>query len=111
MSKQQLPNYEAFVSEHVLCNATALVWFSIRESENGNANAPVNYENIENNIEVDNIEGSEIYEWHLVDDFLADKLKKENEVIGSSFCGKYWGRTCCGQAIYLDSVIAKIAGA
>lgn len=51
-------------------------------------------------------EPQEIYGWWMISDFLARKLKEKGECIieGEGI----WGRTCCGQAILLDSVISEI---
>lgn len=53
-------------------------------------------------------EPQEIFEWWIVTEFLYNKLRKHNEPVlefGNNF---YWGRTCTGQAILLDSVISSI---
>lgn len=55
--------------------------------------------------------GSEIrdvYEWWLVSDWLAEKLKSHGEVMVSDGWNQYWGRCTTGQAILLDYVISKI---
>ena len=53
-------------------------------------------------------EYKEIFEWYLVTDFLAEKLDKLNEPMLKTDYGTWWGRTCTGQAIILDSVIETI---
>jgi hypothetical protein len=63
-------------------------------------------EEIENG-DADNMK--EIYEWWLVSDWLLDKLEAEGEPVLRTDYGDWWGRTCTGQAIALDSVIQKIA--
>lgn len=50
----------------------------------------------------------EVYEWWLVTDWFANRLREHNEVILNTDYGIYWGRTCTGQAIYLDYVIEQI---
>ncbi|MEZ4621175.1 MAG: hypothetical protein R2867_37525 [Caldilineaceae bacterium] len=50
----------------------------------------------------------EIYEWWVVSDWLAEKLEEQGEAMLINDFGKWWGRTCTGQAIYLDSVIEEI---
>ncbi len=50
----------------------------------------------------------EIYEWWLVSDWLLAKLKEHGEPILENEYGSWWGRTCTGQAIFLDVVIAQI---
>ncbi len=50
----------------------------------------------------------EVMEWWLVTRWLADQLKEQNEVIIED-CGCFWwGRRCCGQAIYMDAVMTDI---
>ena len=51
----------------------------------------------------------EAYEHWLVTDWLADKLAAKGEMVTKDFMGlTIWGRTCTGQAIYLDNVIEEI---
>ena len=49
-----------------------------------------------------------IYEWWLVNDWFIEKLRAEGEPILENDYGTWWGRTCTGQAIFLDYVIEKI---
>lgn len=52
---------------------------------------------------------TEIYEYWIVSDYLAEKLERHGEVIEKDFYGlTIWGRTCTGQSITMDSVIQKI---
>jgi hypothetical protein len=51
-------------------------------------------------------EQQEIYEWWLVSDFLARKLKEKGEPVIED--ENIWGRCTCGQAILLDHVISEI---
>jgi hypothetical protein len=53
-------------------------------------------------------EPQEIYEWWLVSNWLADKLREHNQPILDNDYDIWWGRTCTGQAILLDSVISDI---
>jgi hypothetical protein len=50
----------------------------------------------------------EVFEWWLCSDFLSKRLKEQGEPILKTDFGSWWGRTCTGQAIYLDSVIETI---
>ena len=50
----------------------------------------------------------EIFEWWLVTNWFARKLQSHGEPILTSEYGTWWGRTCTGQAIYLDCVIETI---
>ena len=50
----------------------------------------------------------EIFEWWVVSDWLAKKLREVGEPILENDYGTWWGRTCTGQAILLDGVIENI---
>ena len=50
----------------------------------------------------------EIYEWWLVSDWLVVALRKHGEPLLYNDYGAWWGRTCSGQAIYMDGVMEKI---
>lgn len=50
----------------------------------------------------------EVHQWFFVSEWLSDRLLEKNEVIFNSQDGMVWGRQCCGQAIFLDSVIESI---
>lgn len=52
---------------------------------------------------------NEILEWWLVDRWIGDKLHSHQEAIILSNFGCWWGRTCSGQDICMDSVINDIA--
>jgi len=55
-------------------------------------------------------EEQEIYEYWIVSSWLGEKLRAAGEpVLERAYLGWIWGRACTGQAIYLDSVIRKIA--
>lgn len=51
---------------------------------------------------------SEIYEWWIVDDFFADKLRDKGEHVVDVFDFTIWGRCTTGQAIALDRVVCDI---
>jgi hypothetical protein len=51
----------------------------------------------------------EVLQWFRVSGFLYSWLKKFNEVVLETEDSTYWGRTCCGQATFLDHVIQQIA--
>ncbi len=53
-------------------------------------------------------EAQEIYEWWLCSNWLISQLRKHGEPILTNDFGEWWGRTCTGQAILLDSVIEEI---
>ena len=52
----------------------------------------------------------DVMEWWLVDGWLAERLKREGEVIIDEYGCCWWGRLASGQPICMDSVIRKIAG-
>ena len=56
------------------------------------------------------LNGEEVLEWWLVTPWLAERLKREGEIIIESLDCRWWGRTTSGQAIYMDSVIGEICG-
>ena len=51
----------------------------------------------------------EVLEWWLINSWLAEWLRQEGEVVIEEYGCYWWGRSTSGQAIYLDSVIQKIA--
>lgn len=55
-----------------------------------------------------NLEDAEVMEWWLVTDWLAERLKEQGEVIIDDYGCCWWGRTCSGQAIYMDAVMTDI---
>ena len=52
----------------------------------------------------------DVMEWWLIDSWLAERLKKEHQVIIEDYGCCWWGRLSSGQALYMDDVIQKIAG-
>lgn len=52
---------------------------------------------------------NEIYEWWAVDPYFGDKLEAYGETIIEAYGKSYWGRTCTGQMISCDSIIAQLA--
>ena len=55
----------------------------------------------------------EVFEYWIVDAWMAEKLKQEGELIVEDFMdgaiGYIWCRTCTGQAISMDYVMRKLA--
>lgn len=51
----------------------------------------------------------DVFEWWAVSCWFGEKLKDKGEIVIESYGKSYWGRTCTGQSICLDSVIADIA--
>lgn len=52
----------------------------------------------------------DVMEWWLIDSWLAERLKREDEVIIEEYGCYWWGRQSSGQAIYMDYVIQRICG-
>lgn len=52
----------------------------------------------------------DVMEWWLIDSWLAERLKREGEIIIEEYGCCWWGRLASGQAICMDRVIRKIAG-
>ena len=52
----------------------------------------------------------DVMEWWLIDSWLAERLKREGEVIIEEYGCCWWARLASGQSICMDSVIRKIAG-
>lgn len=57
---------------------------------------------------LENCSVAEIYEWWLVSDWLARRLKDQGEVVLNNNYGTWWGRQCTGQAISMDPTIPDI---
>ena len=53
-------------------------------------------------------EPNEIFEWWRCTDWLITQLAKRGEPILRTEYGDYWGRTCTGQAIAMDSIMEEI---
>ncbi len=58
--------------------------------------------------DIEDQEPKEIFEWWLISDNMGRLLKQQGEAILENDYGLWWGRSCCGQAIYLDGVITDI---
>lgn len=55
------------------------------------------------------MDNPEVMEWWLCDNWMMKKLEEEGEAILRTDFEDWWGRQASGQAIYMDSVFAKIA--
>jgi hypothetical protein len=51
----------------------------------------------------------EVYEHWLCSEWFISKMKKQDEPILETDLGTWWGRTCTGQAIYLDYNVQELA--
>ncbi len=113
MNKTMEELAQDIVKNHVIENFSPIIEDELRENpellEEGR-----NYEQIlkEYNEGIENKEEwdlPEFYEFWSVDDWLAEKLENEGELIIDYKGYKVWGRMATGQAIYLDYVLEKIA--
>lgn len=57
----------------------------------------------------DNGEAAEVFQWWLVDSWLAGQLGEIGEPIIDNDYGPWWGRTCCGQGVLMDGTLQRIA--
>lgn len=98
-----------FIERHVYANVNSLVEYIIQKGFE-DSNAPFTIEDIENiyieNEETGESEMQEVFQWYIVSDYLAEKLKEKGEPIIND--ENIWGRGTCGQAILLDYVITEI---
>lgn len=118
---------EAFVDREVIMNASQLVEDLLQAaSSEGKGFGGIEIDNIENlyitdeataiDYGFDSLEEmqdagedlQEIFEWWFVSRWFYEKLRKAGESVIESDYGYLWGRTCTGQAIFLDSVIEDI---
>lgn len=53
-------------------------------------------------------EDQEIYEWWVIESGFAYRLEERGEPILKNDYGTWWGRTCTGQSISMDSVIRDL---
>lgn len=111
-SKQEL--LRKFVDIHVIHCQTLLVQekvLDIDEVENlfytESELLDMGYPDVETAIN-DGADIKEVYEWWLVDEWFADRLNEHEEPLIRNEYGTWWGRTCTGQAIYIDCVIEAI---
>lgn len=54
---------------------------------------------------------AEVFEWWLVTGHMQDALIRLGQPVLKTDFGVWWGRTCTGQAVYLDAIISRIIGA
>ena len=112
------PSIKEFILPHVYLNQTVLIdqlfrdgVLSFDDIQNGSY---TNDELIEQGYAREQItrgdvqHDQEIFEWWLVDDWLARQPHSRGEPTLSAYSCVWWGRTCTGQAICLDFVIEKI---
>lgn len=101
MSNSIQRELESFVNREVYCCQSSLV-------EELLSKEILSYDEIVNLYDEETEEYQEIYEYWVVSEWLAEKLEANGEPVVKSDFGTWWGRTCTGQSIILDSVIEKI---
>ena len=99
----QLEKTQKLVQIHISKNQTSLVDLVLE-------NYLIQYDEIKNYYDTDDDDIPDILEWWLVSEWLADKLIEDGDPVIKNGHGMWWGRTCCGQAIYMDENIQRIAG-
>jgi hypothetical protein len=102
--KRQLVDIQAkrIVSEHILCNVTAL-FSEMREHD-----VDLGAEMLDGHPE-DTQRAYEALEVWAVTSWLADKLKRHDHRVLTIGGWDYWARGGSGQSLYMDTVIQEIA--
>lgn len=100
---------EKIINKDILYNDTSLVDDAINRQNQ--AQNPISEAFSEDNIRHywRTEEGTEIFEWYRVTDWLAEELINIEEPVLDNDYGTWWGRTCCGQSIEMDGTIQKVA--
>lgn len=127
MTNAKQRQLEAFVNREIIMLASQLVEDLLQISMHGDkSSGGIELDNIENlyitdeatakNFGYDSLEAmqdagedqQEIYEWWFVTKWLYEDLREAGEPVINSDYGYLWGRTCTGQAIYMDGIIEQI---
>lgn len=87
------------------------VWQYLRDNGliDRNLARPAAWVDNANQLQKEESEMQEIYEWWAVTDWLAQKLRAAGEPVILTSDPALWGRTTTGQSIKIDSVMAEIA--
>jgi hypothetical protein len=99
---------EAYCLDYGYCDKSTLDEIRLGCTEEGELNES-DYEDELRELAESSQEAQDIYEWWLIDGWLAAKLKAEGEPVLDNEFGYWWGRTGTGQAAYLDAAIQNIA--
>jgi hypothetical protein len=95
-------NISLLMNEYVLSQEPELIteqfWENVREHKEEEMTGQVDEET----------EEPEIFEFWIVSDWLFERLKEKGEPVANINGVMVWGRTCTGQAIFLDGVIERI---
>lgn len=99
---------ERLVEMEIYQFQTQIIEALLRQSHE-QSDLPIQWEDVENATDQEG-EPQEIYEWWCCSDWLAWHLaKRGHPVLRITHVGRWWGRTCTGQAIKLDGDIQEIA--
>ena len=94
-----------FIEQNVVACVTDMVDYILIQTSTGHLDdAPFTIDDIENN---NNSDLSEVLEWWIVSDHLADKLKEHGEIVLKGY-NCLWGRKTSGIVILLDKVMGEI---
>ena len=100
---------DQFIQRHLYCNVNTMVEYIIQKGFE-DSNAPFTIDDIANfyieDEETGESEMQEVFQWFIVSEFLAEKLKEKGEPIIEE--ENIWGRGTFGQAVLLDYVITEI---
>jgi hypothetical protein len=111
----QSPKAHEFLDKHILANANLLIkqLLTINDFEQDwYQELFCKYEEPESSLENDYCSEDpqliEPYEFYIVSDYFAYKLKEHNELLTNQYGFWIWGRTTTGQSIILDYVFQRI---
>lgn len=101
---------DQMVGRNVLYNQTMLVEAALASEDQKMKQLGFDLDLVENlYIEEDgDVEVVEVFSWYLVTPWLFERLQDKKEVVLGTEGGYYWGRSCFGQQIVMDSVIESI---
>ena len=97
---QEQREVEKRIDQEILKNCTFLMSDLLE-------NQLIEYEELENYYNK-NDEPKEVFEWYFINEWLYNQLQEKNAVVINSEYGYIYGRTCTGQALYLDSIFQDI---
>jgi hypothetical protein len=84
------------VNKHVFVSCNSIIEYMFERGD-----GPFSIDDIENYDE-------DIYEWYFVSEWFSAQLAKFGEPVIRTNEYDIWGRTCTGQAVYMDGVILRI---
>lgn len=103
----QFEHERQLVKVHVLANVNTLI-FNLLEIDSDYLDKC--FERHGEIYDEENDEYKEIFEYWIVTSYLGKELADHGEIVWDMNDGNYlWGRTCTGQAIFIDGVIQQIS--